>query len=625
MKDDGILALAPIFDYIDKHLPREIYDTLKYMFERITEVVGPPVDIRQMGFFLHTSEDKEYDDNNIDPLNPIEIAQTNGMIYFLIHGWSQSRKNTPWYRPLTEILLEQNPRAHVVQVDWSEPAAPYYSLAAFNTESVGNHIANLIYKLIEEYEIPLEKIVVIGHSLGGQIAGWIGKKFFELTNVKLPRIIALDPAAPLFRKRIAERRLNKHDAEVVQVVHSGGMKLGFAEPCGTIDFFPNGGISQPDCGKIDFYNLSSVEESLYCSHQRSYEFFVKAVKAPDEFMAEKCKDYDHFKQHECEDIHVSLGDLKTMETGLFDLVDTYFKQQFSEDDVNLYIYTPKTFGHPRMRAKIETIAKTNGTIFYIVHGYQVNGRVHWYKTLSDAIIEKYPDSLVAQVDWEKFASGIYFLPASYTKDVANKKLHNYVILKLKYLGTKLARMIKGLVYDHGVASDRIVLIGHSLGAQICGWAGRKYIEMTGKKLSRIVALDPAQPLFKGVQLKKRLNRNDAMVVMVIHTDAILGYAEPCGTIDFFANGGRFQPGCLEDLSLKRLLTCSHRRAYQYFIEALKKPEFFMAKGCHTLKDCQKLKTYENADSVSLGDMETNKTGLYFLKTSKYPPYYIQNI
>lgn len=56
-------------------------------------------------------------------------------------------------------------------------------------------------------------------------------------------------------------------------------------------------------------------------------------------------------------------------------------------------------------------------------------------------------------------------------------------------------------------------------------------------------MDPAQPMFKGNPLMKRLSPSDAQVVFVVHTDAFLGFTEPCGTIDFYVNGGFAQKSC----------------------------------------------------------------------------------
>lgn len=58
-----------------------------------------------------------------------------------------------------------------------------------------------------------------------------------------------------------------------------------------------------------------------------------------------------------------------------------------------------------------------------------------------------------------------------------------------------------------------------MGAHIAGYAGEKLAALRKRKLGRITALDPAQPLFQGMPNFVRLDPGDADFVDVIHTDA----------------------------------------------------------------------------------------------------------
>ena len=64
----------------------------------------------------------------------------------------------------------------------------------------------------------------------------------------------------------------------------------------------------------------------------------------------------------------------------------------------------------------------------------------------------------------------------------------------------------------------------------------------------ILAIDPAGPIFlTNNQLK--LAKNDAKAVQVLHTNSnglfpfALGYQPTLGSVDFYLNGAKHQPGC----------------------------------------------------------------------------------
>ncbi|XP_017860697.1 PREDICTED: phospholipase A1-like [Drosophila arizonae] len=109
----------------------------------------------------------------------------------------------------------------------------------------------------------------------------------------------------------------------------------------------------------------------------------------------------------------------------------------------------------------------------------------------------------------------------------------------------------------------IHLIGHSLGAHIMGTAGRTFKQLTGYRVSRITALDPAKPCFRNEKSLPGLMRGDAELVDVIHTNnGILAKRDPIGDIDFYPGGVHpIKPGCLT-------IGCSHTRAVEYFAESV---------------------------------------------------------
>lgn len=63
-------------------------------------------------------------------------------------------------------------------------------------------------------------------------------------------VSGLDPACVLFDSS-TRGRLDKTDADFVIVIHTTAGYLGYEDPLGHVDFYPNGGkTGQPGCGKI---------------------------------------------------------------------------------------------------------------------------------------------------------------------------------------------------------------------------------------------------------------------------------------------------------------------------------------------------------------------------------------
>lgn len=94
------------------------------------------------------------------------------------------------------------------------------------------------------------------------MAGIAGK------NVRAGRIntiVGLDPAGSMFSMNQPQERLARDDAVYVEVLHTNGgsLGLGFGQPIGNIDFFPNGGSIQPGC-------LTNI-----CHHLRAVDLFSK--------------------------------------------------------------------------------------------------------------------------------------------------------------------------------------------------------------------------------------------------------------------------------------------------------------------------------------------------------------
>ena len=114
-----------------------------------------------------------------------------------------------------------------------------------------------------------DKIHVLGSSLGAQAAGYVG--FF--TGGSIARITGLDPSGPLFYGVTDEDRLDKTDAQFVDIYHTAGYWVGITRAGGHVDIYPNGGLApQPGCENKESLDLS-------CSHFRAWRIFAESISA----------------------------------------------------------------------------------------------------------------------------------------------------------------------------------------------------------------------------------------------------------------------------------------------------------------------------------------------------------
>lgn len=110
----------------------------------------------------------------------------------------------------------------------------------------------------------MDNILIIGHSLGAHLSGFAGKRIQEVAKKKIPRIVASDPAGPVFSDRPCDERLCKEDASRVVIFHTS--YLGIEQPMGHIDYYVGNLDTQPECD----YNI-------VCSHHRPMVYLTETL------------------------------------------------------------------------------------------------------------------------------------------------------------------------------------------------------------------------------------------------------------------------------------------------------------------------------------------------------------
>lgn len=161
-------------------------------------------------------------------------------------------------------------------VDYSKFSRILFKIAVENMNKVGAHVGEFLLSI--QQHIPLNRVSVIGHSLGAHVAGAVGAR----TGGRISAIFALDPAhmritIPL---RKPSERLDPTDAQFVQVLHTTSGTVGTPFNIGHQDWSADDGKSpQKGCEPqtIFFDPNAFAPFSLPCSHLRALEIFRYAL------------------------------------------------------------------------------------------------------------------------------------------------------------------------------------------------------------------------------------------------------------------------------------------------------------------------------------------------------------
>ncbi|CAH3035435.1 unnamed protein product, partial [Porites evermanni] len=519
-------------------------------------------------FLLFTRKNSQtariIDDSDVNKLRD-SFFEISRRTIFLIHGYLGNLDGI--YYEIKGALLNRED-CNVIMVDWSKGAASLYGQATGNTRLVGAQIGELIRFLIastsHSASSAVNRFYIVGHSLGAQIAGYAGSYFQDQYGLSLGRITGLDPASLYFITNETSFRLDESDAQYVDVIHTDAGLFGTTLASGHTDFWPNGGGSQPGC----IFNA--------CDHSRAQKYFLASVEGSCSWKAYPCADYDTFLKGSCTSCNgecPSLGfdaDL-TKKGGSFYLETTsndpfcgtisrlnqlgqygQFRSFLGtvfftpgdkiREDENFILARKKKSALLKGSIKtdvmlfsphVTNVSDRSVCVFHVLLG-NLEGI---YYEIKGALLNR-EDCNVIMVDWSKGAA------SPYGQATGNARL----------VGAQIGELIRFLIastsHSHSSAVNRFYIVGHSLGAQVAGYAGSYLQDKYGLSLGRITGLDPASLFFITVSTSFRLDKSDAQYVDVIHTNAgIQGTIRVSGHTDFWPNGGSIQPGCpLSDLT-----------------------------------------------------------------------------
>lgn len=119
-------------------------------------------------------------------------------------------------------------------------------------KAIGEGVATGLVKLLKAGQNE-DNVHLVGFSLGGQIVGVAGRYVTIQSdgNYVLGRITGLDPGiVSSTQLALIQQRLNLNDAKFVDTIHTECKQYGSIDTLGVVNFWVNGGVSQPMCSSI---------------------------------------------------------------------------------------------------------------------------------------------------------------------------------------------------------------------------------------------------------------------------------------------------------------------------------------------------------------------------------------
>lgn len=112
--------------------------------------------------------------------------------------------------------------------------------------------------------------------------------------------IGFDPAGLLWHYSLD--RLSPTDGVYVEVIHTDAGRSGIGIAIGDVDFFPNGGSTQPGC------------ITNFCNHERSWQLFAVSV-THTHLVGRRCANMLQIVTNTCTGAQLPLGNTDLSKTG----------------------------------------------------------------------------------------------------------------------------------------------------------------------------------------------------------------------------------------------------------------------------------------------------------------------
>jgi hypothetical protein len=216
-----------------------------------------------------------------------------------IHGLENAR--TAADTVLNAYVTNKNSlNINVAYIEWRNCSDNCNDFKVFeNLNSIAD-TAREILKSCKSQGLDIATTHLVGYNMGTNIAGRIGRWFKDSQSVSFSRITGLDPAdymtfGKIFFFLYDVKPLERTDATFVDVIHTNTRAVGDGKVHGHVDFYPNGGKSQPGCFKLTL----DIDFLWYCGPDRSWRYYAESIGKPNAFISKQCSS-DNFKDSKCQ-------------------------------------------------------------------------------------------------------------------------------------------------------------------------------------------------------------------------------------------------------------------------------------------------------------------------------------
>lgn len=162
-----------------------------------------------------------------------------------------------------------------------------------NAQIIGDGVGKALNSMFISGFYSASKVHIVGYSLGGQIAGRVGRYVKAISNGarKIGRITGIDPCnLDIFTLFSIGSVLGVNDATFVDTIKAESVLTGSKDTLGHVNFYVNGGISQSMC-----------DNDIHCSHSMGPKYWAESVKRSNQlsFAAKKCINWVTFLAGNC--------------------------------------------------------------------------------------------------------------------------------------------------------------------------------------------------------------------------------------------------------------------------------------------------------------------------------------